>query len=231
MLSPCCCVTNHRHRDAIAHVGAARRREAASPMDCRRRRGSRGLIVLAGGLRILPEGQQSLRRRPGAQMSMPTPSPGIELLVQRVAAILGGEQRAAVRESEIVERAVVPVAEDDDRDHSGGVVAQVHSEDRAPSAACGQLGLIPRVGVGVARRIEEECLEVESGRNWAFSGRLNGVAPAALALALASNEAKPSTAVSWTVTQLTGHAVPGLCSVPGTPRRRRRAHFRPSPGR
>ena len=46
------------------------------------------------------------------------------------------------------------------------------------------------------------------GRNWPFSGRLNGVAPAALASALALNGAKPSTAVSWIVTQRVSNTMP-----------------------
>src|SRR4249919_1594862 len=42
----------------------------------------------------------------------------------------------------------------------------------------------------------------DPGRNWRFSGRSNGVAPAALASALASNGAVPFVAVLWIVIHL-----------------------------
>src|SRR5262249_7056784 len=50
------------------------------------------------------------------------------------------------------------------------------------------------------------------GTNWPFSGRLNGVAPAALARALASKSAVPLTAVAWTVNQRTGQELPRVWS-------------------
>jgi len=46
------------------------------------------------------------------------------------------------------------------------------------------------------------------GRNWPFSGRLNGVPPFALASELALNVLVPSTAVSWMVTQLAANELP-----------------------
>ena len=52
----------------------------------------------------------------------------------------------------------------------------------------------------------------DPGRNWRFSGRSNGVAPAALASALASNGAVPFVAVLWTVIQWAGQDVPSVCS-------------------
>lgn len=48
------------------------------------------------------------------------------------------------------------------------------------------------------------------GWNAPFSGRLNGVAAAALAAALASNGANPSVDVLCSVTQRVGHDVPGV---------------------
>ena len=55
-------------------------------------------------------------------------------------------------------------------------------------------------------------LKLEPGRNWRFSGRSNGVAPAALASALASNGAVPLVAVLWIVIQCAGHDVPSVWS-------------------
>ncbi len=59
---------------------------------------------------------------------------------------------------------------------------------------------------------KKNVLKPEPGRNWRFSGRLNGVAPAFFAAALASKLAVPSTSVSWTTTQRAGQEVPGVCS-------------------
>ena len=55
---------------------------------------------------------------------------------------------------------------------------------------------------------KKKVRKCELGWNCAFSGRLNGVAPSALAAALASNGAVPSIAVSWIVIQRTGHDAP-----------------------
>ena len=52
----------------------------------------------------------------------------------------------------------------------------------------------------------------EPGRNWRFSGRSNGVAPAAFASALASNGEVPFLAVLWTVIHCAGQDVPSVCS-------------------
>jgi hypothetical protein len=56
------------------------------------------------------------------------------------------------------------------------------------------------------------------GTNFPFSGRLSGVAPAALAAALASNPAVPSTAVSWIVTHLEVSDSPECRRRIGSPR-------------
>ena len=58
---------------------------------------------------------------------------------------------------------------------------------------------------------KKKVLNPEPGRNCAFSGRLNGVAPAALAAAFALNAANPLAAVSWRSTHIAGHDVPGVC--------------------
>src|SRR5215470_10664199 len=54
----------------------------------------------------------------------------------------------------------------------------------------------------------------EPGRNARFSGRLNGVAPAVLAsaLALKLGQFGAQARESWTLTHLTGQWVPGVCS-------------------
>ncbi len=52
----------------------------------------------------------------------------------------------------------------------------------------------------------------DPGRNWRFSGRSNGVAPAAFASALASNGAVPFVAVLWIVIHCAGQDVPSVCS-------------------
>src|SRR5215468_8753591 len=60
---------------------------------------------------------------------------------------------------------------------------------------------------------KKKVLKPEPGRYCAFSGRLNGVAPASFAFRLASNGWVPSTLVSWMSTQVAGHDVPDMCSL------------------
>ena len=55
---------------------------------------------------------------------------------------------------------------------------------------------------------KKNFVKCEPGWNSPFSGRLNGVAPAALARSIATNGALPSTAVSWIVTQRVSNDLP-----------------------
>ena len=59
---------------------------------------------------------------------------------------------------------------------------------------------------------KKNVLKPESGRKRPFSGRLNGVAFAALASSLARNGVVPLTAVSWIVTHLVVNVLPYVCS-------------------
>ena len=56
--------------------------------------------------------------------------------------------------------------------------------------------------------VKKNSRNVVPGRKTPFSGRLNGVASAALASALASNGSVPSVSVSWIVTQLVSNVLP-----------------------
>src|SRR5262245_50054731 len=66
---------------------------------------------------------------------------------------------------------------------------------------------------------KKKVLKCEPGRNWPFSGRLNGVAPAVLASAFASKLAAAHDAAStygpevWTLTQSAGHEVCNCLSI------------------
>src|SRR5262249_50062506 len=67
---------------------------------------ARRLVVLGDGLRIAAERQQPLRRIRAAVVVIDAEDPDrierVQLVVQRVAAILGGEQRLAVGKREVV---------------------------------------------------------------------------------------------------------------------------------
>ena len=64
---------------------------------------------------------------------------------------------------------------------------KIDAEDRAVGAASLQEQIFSRHRIGIAGGIEEEaCRKSEPGSHAMFSGRLNGVAPAAFAAALAS---------------------------------------------
>src|SRR5215475_15322966 len=80
-------------------------------------------------------------------------------------------------------------------------------EPQAPRAA--SAGWLPESALVSPVASKKNVSNPEPGRNCAFSGLLNGVAPAALAAALALNAVAPLTAVSWTVTQCVSHIVPG----------------------
>ena len=79
-------------------------------------------------------------------------------------------------------------------------------EPRAARSGVPALALVSPVGS------KKKVWKFEPGRNCAFSGRLNGLAPALFAAALASKESVPSTAVSCTVIHCTGYEVPGVCN-------------------
>jgi hypothetical protein len=76
-------------------------------------------------------------------------------------------------------------------------------------ASVGRPGLGRRVRV--ARLREDEPLKPVAGANTPFSGRLNGVALAVFASALALNALVPSESVSWIVTQCVLNTSPGVC--------------------
>ncbi len=60
---------------------------------------------------------------------------------------------------------------------------------------------------------KKNCLNPSPGRNCPFSGRLNGVAPAALASVLALNGVFPSVAVLWIVIHFVLKLLPYVCSA------------------
>src|SRR2546430_4344245 len=83
-------------------------------------------------------------------------------------------------------------------------------DPQAPRAASS--GVLPESALVSPVGSKKKVRKFAPGANCAFSGRLNGVASAALAAALASNVVVPSTAVSCTVTHCTGYDVPGVCN-------------------
>src|SRR5262249_24395758 len=61
--------------------------------------------------------------------------------------------------------------------------------------------------------VKKNVRNLESGNQAMFSGRLNGVAPAALAAVVATNGVVSPFFDSWMVTHLAGQVVPGVCSL------------------
>src|SRR6202008_3834098 len=84
----------------------------------------------------------------------------VQLAVQHVTAILSGEQRIRVRESQVVERGMVGIAEHEDGNPAAvAVFAKVDPEDRSPRSARCQLWSVAGIGIGVSCRTEEESAE------------------------------------------------------------------------
>jgi hypothetical protein len=115
--------------------------------------------------------------------------------MQRVAAILGCEQLVLVSKREIVEGVMLVIGEEEQR--YGALITtdftKADAENRPIRAARLQKGILASVSpVGSKKNVEK----FEPGSQARFSGRLNGVAPAVFAAALASKPAvSPALAV------------------------------------
>ena len=134
--------------------------------------------------------------------------------MQKIAAVLSGKKGTIVCKRSVVEGSVIRVPEYKYRDCSCGAPwIQVNPEKSTPMRALSKRVDVPGVSVCVVSRAEENVRKLDPGRNFMFSGRLNGVARAIFAAALASKESMPSVAVSCTVTQRTGYELPGVCSL------------------
>jgi hypothetical protein len=118
--------------------------------------------------------------------------------MQRIAAILGCEQLVLVSKREIVEGVMLVIAEEEQR--YGALVTtdftKVDAENRPICTARLQKGVLPGHGIRVAGGSKKNVEKFEPGSQTRFSGRLNGVAPAVFAAALASKLAvSPALAV------------------------------------
>ena len=104
-----------------------------------------------------------------------------------------------IGKGEVVEGVMQLITEHEDRDHAvvlrlyfrtvfaRVLLTQIDAEQRAPRASGGQFRLLARGRIGVAGSGKKNVRNLESGSQAIFSGRLNGVAPAAFAANVATN--------------------------------------------